>query len=87
MSPTHPKVCDKKMKAAELKLLKILSKIENINLGDSYISRLHLPDYGKKIDSKTSKFKFKYLYFSIAFLIFILSVWWIYPNYASEVSL
>lgn len=87
MSQTHTKVCDKKIKIAELKVMKILSKIENVKLGNSYISRLHIPNNGKELNSKTSKFKSKYFYFSIAFFIFVSSVWWVYPNYSSEVKL
>ncbi|CAH2071921.1 unnamed protein product, partial [Iphiclides podalirius] len=84
MSQTHAKVCDKKLKTAEIKLSKILSKIENVKLSNFYISRLRLPDYRKRVDSKTSNRNFKYYYVSIAPFIIALSVWWVYSKYASE---
>lgn len=37
------KLCDKKFKTAELKVLKILNKIESLKLSNSYISSLYIP--------------------------------------------
>ncbi|XP_045534973.1 uncharacterized protein LOC106720126 [Papilio machaon] len=84
MSPSRPKLCDKKLKSAEIKLLKILHKIDNMKLSNSYISRLMLPECKKPFISETFNQNITFYYLGIAVLIIIFTYWWIYPSFASE---
>lgn len=40
---SQPKPCEKKGKGAELRVQKIINKIESLKLSDAYISRLSIP--------------------------------------------
>lgn len=78
------KTCDKKFKTAELKVLKILSKIESLKLSNSYISRLDIP--GEKREFRIhfhGKPKCYFLCFIISIL--LIGAWRIYSEIETKV--
>ncbi|XP_038223070.1 uncharacterized protein LOC119840502 [Zerene cesonia] len=74
MSALRAKTCEKKLKAAELKILKILNKIEQFKLNNAYISTLNLPNKSKLFSEKFKSYcKYFVVFFVITFLAFIVS--------------
>ncbi|XP_013138834.1 PREDICTED: uncharacterized protein LOC106103597 [Papilio polytes] len=84
MSSSRPTLCDKKLKSAEIKLLRILHKIDSFKLSNSYTSRLVLPECNGAPISKTFRHNLKFCYLSVAVLTIIFTYWWISPGFASE---
>lgn len=85
MNTTQVKTCEKKLKAAELKISKILNKIDSLNLNSSYISKLNVK--GKRKISLV--FLSKSQWFNVSFAIVVFSVlisvvWWAYTEWPSS---
>lgn len=77
-----PKPCEKKRKTAELKLQKILNKIEQFKLNDFYVSRL---SSHRKRECKIGISKRRILFATV-----VAAVWlgyWIHTEFSSEASL
>ncbi|XP_053603231.1 uncharacterized protein LOC128671096 [Plodia interpunctella] len=71
------KSSDKTVKNAEIKLQKILNKIENLRLSDSYVSSLHRPRKGR-VFNFTGNFGWNWMTKSIIFVVIsVFSAWWI----------
>ncbi|KAG6438494.1 hypothetical protein O3G_MSEX000013 [Manduca sexta] len=66
---TRPKICDKKLKTAELKINKILQKIDSLQLNNSYTSRLEV-ETGKSVVSVGNIKKFIIVIFVLFFINF-----------------
>ncbi|KAH9629830.1 hypothetical protein HF086_011480 [Spodoptera exigua] len=76
----RPKTCAKTYKTAELKVMKILNKIDSLKLSNSYIAQLDIPKIsGEKVFGRKSS---SYVVL-IAVLIsaFLLSARWIYTEF------
>lgn len=80
MSQIRQKTCEKKLKTAELKLLKIINKIDNLKLNSSYLARLDIHTTGSNfLDGNRMWF----ISFFVIFL--ILSGQWIFNELNSKV--
>lgn len=84
------RICEKKIKTAETKVLRILSKIDNLKLNDSYKARLCVRGKNKsfyfegeslKILHKKIKKLFHFLFIGIL----LLTLWWIYKELSNKV--
>ncbi|KOB71502.1 Uncharacterized protein OBRU01_13637 [Operophtera brumata] len=84
MSHPPPKTCEKKLKQAEAKVQKILSKMEVVKLNNSYISRLGVPKPRRTIKS-VNKYKLNVVYAFGAVLLF-LGGSWVYREWPSSKS-
>lgn len=77
------KVYDKKYKTAELKIIKILNKIETFKLKNSYISQIKVPNKSKWPNFDVNFLKDK-THFIALLLIIVLSIicglWWKYND-------
>ncbi|XP_072939680.1 uncharacterized protein [Epargyreus clarus] len=78
MSLNRSKSCDKKIKTIELKLLKIVNKIESLKLNNNYISRLDVQTNKKRFHFKFLEGKSKLFLWvsSIIILSALLGFWW-----------
>lgn len=88
-SSIRPKVCAKTYKTAELKMMKILNKIDSLKLSNSYIARLDIPKSSEKKEKVLGRKTSSYIVL-IAVLIsaFVFSARWIYTEFLeSRVSL
>ncbi|XP_050343747.1 uncharacterized protein LOC126769164 [Nymphalis io] len=80
MTADREKNCEKKLKAAELKLNKILNKIDTVKLNNYYISNLHIPGSKSKINFLTRCVGLK-RYIVFAFLVVsVIGYWWLYSE-------
>ncbi|XP_045446983.1 uncharacterized protein LOC123655191 [Melitaea cinxia] len=80
MTADREKVCEKKIKSAELKLNKILNKIDSLKLTDYFISSLDLPNNKRLINLFYLRFTTK-KYIVLGLIIFASAViWWFYSE-------
>ncbi|XP_075971250.1 uncharacterized protein LOC142973449 [Anticarsia gemmatalis] len=76
----RPKTCVKTYKAAELKVLKIINKIDSLKLSNSYISRLEIPknEKGVFLNGKS----LSYFFISVVIILFCgFGARWIYTEF------
>lgn len=82
MNGGRPKLCEKKHRTAELKCLKLISKIELLKLNNSFVAKLELP-HKVQMHSEFKQY-FKYIRGAavVALLGIILS--WIFNQFYTE---
>lgn len=86
MTADREKVCEKKIKTAELKLNKILNKIDSLKLNDYFISSLDLPNNKRLINLFYLRFTSK-KYIVLGLILFACAViWWFYSEAMITVS-
>lgn len=80
------KIYDKKYKTAELKIIKILNKIESFKLDNSYTSQINVPTkrYNFDVNFLKPKTHFVVVLF-IILLCFISVLWWKYNDIQEKV--
>lgn len=83
MYAARTKMCEKKLKIAELKFLKINSKIKVLKLNNAYVSKLELPHKVQLFNDYIQYFKCFTGFVIVAFLGILFS--WIFKIYTEEV--
>ncbi|XP_063360705.1 uncharacterized protein LOC134649805 [Cydia amplana] len=83
MSQTKPNACEKKIKAAELKVLKILSRIKALKLKDSNITRLEVDMKKVELNFLAAVLKCRAL-LPVAILFFVTAMWWVFSELSSK---
>ncbi|XP_073942592.1 uncharacterized protein isoform X1 [Choristoneura fumiferana] len=82
MIQTKTKTCEKKLKIAELKILKIVSKINSLKLNDSDICQLDVVQKkGANILAGVLKCR---VVLPVAILILVSAVWWLYLDLSTK---
>ncbi|XP_026764666.1 uncharacterized protein LOC113523001 [Galleria mellonella] len=84
MSQTNQKTCEKKLKIAEQKVIKILNKIESLKLNNSYISQLDFQDKVNGYKLKIGYTKCNIVLSFIILMISLLSVKWFYGEFTTK---
>lgn len=82
------KIYDKKYKTAELKIIKILNKIESFKLENSYISQIKIRNKSKRYNLDVNLLKDKTYLVAVLLIIllcFISGVWWKYIDIQEKV--
>lgn len=85
--PIRSKTCAKTYKTAELKVLKILNKIDSLKLSNSYISRLDIPRSNEKKGFGVSSARCTFLTAGLIFVLMISGRWVYTEVLGSRVSL
>lgn len=83
MIQTKTKTCEKKLKIAELKILKIVGKINSLKLNDSDICQLEVY-VQKNTNILAGVLKCRVL-LPVAILLLVSSVWWLYSELSTKV--
>lgn len=87
MTADREKACEKKIKTAELKLNKILNKIDSLKLNNYFISSLDIPNNKRLINLFYLKFGFKKYIALLVLLLFVpVFIWWFYSEAMITVS-
>lgn len=87
MTADREKACEKKIKTAELKLNKILNKIDSLKLNNYFISSLDLPNNKRLINLFYLNFGLK-KYIVLVLILFVpVVIWWFYSEAMITVSL
>ncbi|CAH0407209.1 unnamed protein product [Chilo suppressalis] len=81
MNPSS-KTCDKRSKAAEYKLQRILNKIETLKISDSYLSQIKFPGKEKRSSKKITNYV--KVYSGICVVLVGVTVKWFYDDITSK---